>query len=96
MSPDQLDARIRGVLETTQLEIGTETRMGPFPHTAGGILDEPAIRAAAELGTKRAQVELLRESLQRYGKHDSWCLAKTEAKRCTCGLRNALRIGAPA
>jgi hypothetical protein len=47
------------------------------------------------LGQGRAQVQMLREALDRFGQHTIQCRHWTDHTRCNCGLEDALRIGAP-
>ncbi len=47
-----------------------------------------------ELGKRRAQVLLLREALTRHGRHDGWCADYRLTGACSCGLADALTIGA--
>lgn len=86
---DNVELQRRVILGDT-----SQSWTAPLPEfMATNGLDDYALRHAAELGRLRVQVELLRESLERYGRHSSWCLASTEAKRCTCGFEDARRVG---
>ena len=58
-------------------------------------LDPPKKDVHVQLGAREMQVHLLREALLRYGVHGDYCRFGTSAlARCTCGLREALTVGA--